>query len=139
MVSLIFFFATGNCPNDFLQPKIRFIRSQKKNAQLVYKNFIFNKKITQINGHTTWRCAEMAKIKCRALLTTKSGHLIRTRECHNHPDHQAKLLHRLYHDVENDMDEVFEIKSSELNVKKINIVDMGNRFKLVLKNATTSL
>lgn len=117
-----------------IDSKVHFIRSQKKNAQLVYKHCIFNKKITQINGHTTWRCAEMAK-KCRALVTTKDGKLIRMRDGHNHVDHKEKLVRRVLYEVEDEMEEYIEMEPTNSKIcEMLDVVDMGNDFKLVVQN-----
>lgn len=115
--------------------QIHYIRSQKKCAQLVYLGFIFNKKITQINGHTTWRCCEVSRLKCRAIVTTKNGKRIRSRDVHNHPDHRAKLLRRPLYDIEDELDEYIEIKSTNPKIcDMIGVIDVGTDFKLVVHN-----
>lgn len=113
---------------------VQFIRSQKKNAQLVCKNFIFNKKVTQINGHTTWRCVDMTRLKCRALITTKNGQLLRFKGLHNHNNHSGKLIRRVRYDVENKIDEYVEVKSPASLYNMVGVVDKGKNFELVVHN-----
>lgn len=74
--------------------KAFFICSQKKNAQLVYLGYIYNKKQTQNNGHTTWRCCEMAKLNCRAVCTTVNSELVSVRRTHTHRPHWERFANR---------------------------------------------
>ena len=85
--------------------KIQFIRSQKKNAQLVHDGFIFNKKIGQANGHVTWRCSDLSKNRCRAVCITKYNVLISTRRGHDHDNHWGRIANRTMYPREDDMDE----------------------------------
>lgn len=116
--------------------QIHYTRSQKKAIQLVFMGFIYNKKITQINGHTMWRCSDASRLKCHTTITTKNGKKIRSRGEHNHPDHRAKLLRRPLYDTEEELDEYIEIKPTN-NPKlcdMIGVIDVGTDFKLVLHN-----
>lgn len=92
--------------------KVFYIRSQKKNAQLVYEGYIYNKKQTQANGHTTWRCCEMAKNRCRAVCITRNSKLVRARRNHEHPAHWSRFSNRELYSTEHDIDahgEIFTI------------------------------
>jgi FLYWCH zinc finger domain len=90
--------------------EIHFIKSQKKNAQLVFGGYIFNKKLTQANGQTTWRCAEVIKHKCRALCITRNNVLIRARREHSHPNHAKRIGNRTLFTF---IDEVEDCSSSQ--------------------------
>lgn len=74
--------------------KAFFICSQKKNAQLVYRDYIYNKKQTQINGNTIWRCCESAKLSCRAVCTTINNEIVSVRRNHNHSSHWDRCINR---------------------------------------------
>lgn len=93
---------------------VQFIRSQKKNAQLVYKGFIYNKKLTQANGHTTWRCSDVSKNKCRAVVLTKRSRLVVAKRQHIHEDHWDRIGVRTLYDVEDELDSTEFV---ELDVK----------------------
>lgn len=92
---------------------IKFIRSQKKNAQLVYKGYIYNKKLTQANGHTTWRCADVLKLKCKAVVITKNNALVAARRLHNHANHSARIANRPLFEEEEELGEFIEMKASD--------------------------
>lgn len=84
--------------------KVFYIRSQKKNPQLVYDGYIFNKKQTQANGHTTWRCCEMAKYRCRAVCITRNSRMIHARRSHQHPAHWNRFSNRELFTTEHEAD-----------------------------------
>ena len=84
--------------------KVFYIRSQKKNPQLVYDGFIFNKKQTQANGHTTWRCTEMAKNRCRAVCITQNSRLVHARRSHHHDPHWGRFSNRELYTTEHEAD-----------------------------------
>lgn len=90
--------------------EIRFIRSQKKNAQLVYKDFIYNKKLSQVNGQTTWRCADVLKMRCKAVIITKGNELVTARREHNHADHKDRIGQRALYKEEEDLGVLEEFK-----------------------------
>lgn len=99
--------------------KVRFIRSQKKNPQLVYEGYIYNKKLTQVSGHTTWRCTDVKKNKCKAVCITKNSELVSVRRQHIHEPHWSRISNRALYAVENDLDEYFEISSGDITDDKI--------------------
>ncbi|XP_026462067.1 modifier of mdg4-like [Ctenocephalides felis] len=78
--------------------EIKFIRSQKLNAQLVYNMCIYNRKKTLQNGCTTWRCCENLKYKCKAVCITLNDKFVNARHRHNHPNHWEKIANRPLHD-----------------------------------------
>lgn len=84
--------------------KVFYIRSQKKNPQLVYNGYIFNKKQTQANGHTTWRCIEMAKTRCRAVCITQNSQLMLARRSHHHDPHWGRFSNRELYTTEHEAD-----------------------------------
>lgn len=84
--------------------KVYYIRSQKKNAQLVYRGYIYNKKQTQANGQTTWRCSEMSKNRCRAVCITLNSGLVSARRDHQHSAHWERFANRELYSTENDID-----------------------------------
>ncbi|XP_030374909.1 modifier of mdg4-like isoform X2 [Scaptodrosophila lebanonensis] len=95
------------------QGKIQFIRSQKKNAQLVYKDYIYNKKLTQANGQTTWRCVDVLKLRCKAVvITNKNGEFVDARRQHNHEDHRGRIGARQLYNQEEELEEYIEICTS---------------------------
>lgn len=85
-----------------------FIRSQKKNAQLVYSGFIYNKKLTQANGHTSWRCSDVSRNRCRAVCTTRKNRLVTTRRDHEHEPHWERISNRMLYAEEEALDELDE-------------------------------
>lgn len=89
--------------------RIFYIRSQKKNAQLVYGGFIYNKKQTQANGQTTWRCSEWAKNRCRAVCITINSKLVVARRDHQHDAHWERVESRDVFPTEHDIDAHGEI------------------------------
>ncbi|BFF90428.1 modifier of mdg4-like [Drosophila madeirensis] len=119
---------------------IKFIRSQKKNAQLVYSNYIYNKKLTQANGQTTWRCADVLKLRCKAVVITKNGRFVDARRQHNHESHAVRIGHRQLYKVEEELEEYIEICASNpkisqyLNSSNISIMTAkdGKECKLYL-------
>lgn len=101
--------------------RVKFIRSQKKNPQLVYRGYIYNKKLTQANGHTTWRCSDVSKNKCRAVCLTQRSSLVVARRQHSHSDHRERIGVRPLYDVEDDLDEYVEINTADpLDMNKLN-------------------
>lgn len=92
---------------------VKFIRSQKKNPQLVYNDYIYNKKLTQANGHTTWRCSDVSKNKCRAVCLTKRSRLVVARRHHDHESHWERIGNRPLYDVEDDLDEYVDIDPTD--------------------------
>lgn len=84
--------------------KIYYIRSQKKNAQLIYHGYIYNKKQTQANGQTTWRCSEMSKHRCRAVCITLNSSLVSVRRGHQHQPHWERFTNRELYTTEQDID-----------------------------------
>lgn len=113
--------------------KVQFIRSQKKNPQLAYDGYIYNKKLKQANGHTTWRCSELLKYKCKATCFTKENNLIRARNNHNHQDHWRKIHNKTLYDNEEDLEEYIEITSSNPKAGELlNVIDTGTKFKFVI-------
>ncbi len=63
---------------------MRFIRSQKHKPQILFGNYIYNKKIVYGNGNTVWRCAEVFKYKCSARLILNGKVIIKANVDHNH-------------------------------------------------------
>lgn len=96
---------------DVGESQIRFIRSQKKNAQLVYKGYIYNKKLSQVNGQTTWRCADVLKMRCKAVIITKRNELVAARREHNHIDHKERIGQRALYKEEEDLGDVVELNA----------------------------
>ncbi|XP_017140242.1 modifier of mdg4-like isoform X2 [Drosophila miranda] len=119
---------------------IKFIRSQKKNAQLVYRDYIYNKKLTQANGQTTWRCADVLKHRCKAVVITKNGEFVDARRLHNHESHAVRIGQRQLYKVEEELEEYIEICTSNpkisqyLNSSNISIMTAkdGKECKLFL-------
>lgn len=117
---------------------VKFIRSQKKYAQLVYNGYIYNKKLTQANGQTTWRCIDLLKLRCKAVVITKKNKLVAARRSHNHEDHVQRIGQRPLYKVEEDLSEYIEIKPEDpkladfMNVSNIEICTQksGKEFKL---------
>ncbi|XP_020813459.1 modifier of mdg4-like isoform X2 [Drosophila serrata] len=97
---------------------IRFIRSQKKNAQLVFRDYIYNKKLTQANGQTTWRCADVLKLRCKAVVITKNGSFIDARRQHNHQSHASRIGQRQLYKVEEELEEYIEICTSNPKISQ---------------------
>lgn len=97
---------------------IKFIRSQKKNAQLVYKDYIYNKKLTQANGQTTWRCADVLKLRCKAVVITKNGEFLDARRQHNHESHSSRIGQRQLYAVEEELEEYIEICTSNPKISQ---------------------
>ncbi|XP_043652682.1 modifier of mdg4-like isoform X2 [Drosophila teissieri] len=98
--------------------EISFIRSQKKNAQLVFRNYIYNKKLTQANGQTTWRCADVLKLRCKAVVITRDGHFIDARRQHNHESHASRIGQRQLYKVEQELEEYIEICTSNPKISQ---------------------
>ncbi|KAI8046398.1 modifier of mdg4-like isoform X3 [Drosophila gunungcola] len=97
---------------------ISFIRSQKKNAQLVYRDYIYNKKLTQANGQTTWRCADVLKLRCKAVVITRDGQFIDARRQHNHESHSSRIGQRQLYKVEQELEEYIEICTSNPKISQ---------------------
>lgn len=126
---------------------MKFIRSQKKNAQLIYNDFIYNKKLTQANGHTTWRCVDVLKMRCKAVVITKNNKLVCARRSHNHENHGQKINQRPLYNEEEDLGDLIELKpeSSNLNefiqMTNIDILPQksGKEYKLYVPTACATL
>ncbi|CAO1429418.1 unnamed protein product [Diamesa tonsa] len=78
------------------QGHIKFMRSQKGKPQLIFRDYIYNKKITYANGNSNWRCAEFIKYKCLSSCLTKNNKLVRYRFSHQHPAPTRKLIKKLF-------------------------------------------
>ncbi|XP_016953876.1 modifier of mdg4 isoform X3 [Drosophila biarmipes] len=98
--------------------EISFIRSQKKNAQLVYRDYIYNKKLTQANGQTTWRCADVLKLRCKAVVITRNGSFVDARRQHNHESHASRIGQRQLYKVEQELEEYIEICTSNPKISQ---------------------
>ncbi|XP_005180545.1 modifier of mdg4 isoform X8 [Musca domestica] len=107
---------TGDQGNSDAQGFVKFIRSQKKNAQLVYNGFIYNKKLTQANGHTTWRCIDVLKMRCKAVVITKKNELVIARREHNHENHMQRINQRPLYNEEEDLGDYIELKPDATNI-----------------------
>ncbi|XP_062556338.1 modifier of mdg4-like isoform X2 [Armigeres subalbatus] len=129
--------ADDHCGPCASSSSIKFIRSQKKNAQLVYKGFLYNRKLTQRNGSTTWRCIDLAKLHCKAICVTKFNKLIRSKRQHNHANHESKIEHRPLYDFPEDLEEYFNIYSRDpiSASQKLDVIDDGTDYKLVLRDS----
>lgn len=112
---MVFFLIFVYDPTD---DEIRFIRSQKKNAQLVYRDYIYNKKLTQANGQTTWRCADVLKLRCKAVVITKNGEFIDARRQHNHESHALRIGMRQLYKIEEELEEYVEICTSNPKISQ---------------------
>ncbi|XP_052903431.1 modifier of mdg4-like isoform X2 [Anopheles moucheti] len=115
---------------------VKFIRSQKKCAQLVYEGYIYNRKTLHQNGRTTWRCTELLKYHCKASCVTKLNRLISTRCDHNHADHSAKIAEKTLYDYPEDLEEYMNIRTRDpIDIKnhKLDVIDTGAEFKVVLR------
>ncbi|XP_075153004.1 modifier of mdg4-like isoform X8 [Haematobia irritans] len=110
---------TGDQGNSDAQGFVKFIRSQKKNAQLVYNGFIYNKKLTQANGHTTWRCIDVLKMRCKAVVITKKNELVIARREHNHEDHTQRINQRPLYNEEEDLGDYIELKPDSANITEL--------------------
>ncbi|KXJ75201.1 hypothetical protein RP20_CCG012175 [Aedes albopictus] len=115
---------------------IKFIRSQKKNAQLVYKGFLYNRKLTQQNGNTTWRCIDVTKLRCKAICVTKFNKLIRAKRQHTHENHESKIRNRPLYDYPEDLEEYLDIYSRDpiSASQKLDVIDDGTDYKLVVRD-----
>uniref|UniRef100_A0ABK9MFA2 BTB domain-containing protein n=1 Tax=Glossina morsitans morsitans TaxID=37546 RepID=A0ABK9MFA2_GLOMM len=107
---------TGDQTNNDAQGVVKFIRSQKKNAQLVYNGYIYNKKLTQANNNTTWRCIDVLKMRCKAVVITKKNKLVAARREHNHDDHLSRIGERPLYNEEEDLGEYIELKTDSANL-----------------------
>lgn len=116
---------------------IKFIRSQKKNAQLVYKGYLYNRKLTQQNGNTTWRCIEVSKLRCKAICVTKFNKLIRAKRQHIHENHDSKIKNRPLYDYPEDLEEYLDIYSRDpiSASQKLDVIDDGIDYKLVVRDS----
>ncbi|XP_065073198.1 modifier of mdg4-like isoform X4 [Ochlerotatus camptorhynchus] len=119
---------------------IKFIRSQKKNAQLVYKGYLYNRKLTQLNGNTTWRCIEVSKLRCKAICVTKKNKLIRAKRQHIHENHNSKIKNRPLYAYPEDLDEYMDIYSRDpiSASQKLDVIDDGIDYKLVVQEVDES-
>lgn len=111
---------------------LKFILSQKKNAQLVFEGYVFNKKITQANGHTVWRCVDVAKKKCHSRIITKNNVLVKAWINHSsHIPHSPKLINRTMYDREDELDDLIVQKPNESAL--LNLIETGqNHYTLIL-------
>lgn len=92
----------------------------------MHKGFIYNKKLTQANGHTTWRCVDVLKLRCKAVCVTKGRELIAARRHHIHPPHWTRIANRPLYEVEEDLGEYVEIKTDDS--LKLNEMFRGGKF-----------
>ncbi|XP_049276904.1 modifier of mdg4-like isoform X2 [Anopheles funestus] len=116
---------------------VKFIRSQKKCAQLVYEGYIFNRKTLHQNGRTTWRCSDLLKYHCKASCVTKLNRLISTRCDHNHEDHSAKIADKTLYDYPEDLEEYMNIRTRDpidIEKHKLDVIDTGAEFKVVIRD-----
>uniref|UniRef100_A0A182SQZ3 FLYWCH-type domain-containing protein n=1 Tax=Anopheles maculatus TaxID=74869 RepID=A0A182SQZ3_9DIPT len=116
---------------------VKFIRSQKKCAQLVYRDYIYNRKTVHQNGRTTWRCSELIKYHCKATCVTKLNKLISTRCEHNHVDHSVKIESKTLYDFPEDLEEYLNIRTRDpLDFKnhELDVIDTGAEFRIVLRD-----
>uniref|UniRef100_A0A182NKW8 BEN domain-containing protein n=1 Tax=Anopheles dirus TaxID=7168 RepID=A0A182NKW8_9DIPT len=118
----------------------KFIRSQKKCAQLVFEGYIYNRKIVQQNGRTTWRCSELLKYHCKATCVTKLNQLISIRRDHNHADHAGKIAKKLLYDFPEDLEEYMNIHTRhpiDVTNHEVDVIDDGADFKVVLRDQSS--
>lgn len=85
---------------------------------MVYKDYIYNKKLTQANGQTTWRCVDVLKLRCRAVVITRSGEFLDSRREHNHEPHAARIGQRQLYNVEEELEEYIEICASNPKISQ---------------------
>ncbi|XP_053697164.1 modifier of mdg4-like isoform X2 [Sabethes cyaneus] len=130
-----------NAVSSSSSENIKFIRSQKKNAQLVYRGFLYNRKLTQQNGNTTWRCIEVAKLRCKAICVTKFNRLIRAKRQHVHENHENKIRNKPLYDYPEDLEEYLDIYSKDpiSASHEIDVIDDGTGHKLVVRGDTSSI
>lgn len=123
-------------PSSSSSGAIKFIRSQKKNAQLVYKGYLYNRKLTQQNGNTTWRCIDVTKLRCKAICVTKFNRLIRAKRQHGHENHESKIRNRPLYDYPEDLEEYLDIYSRDpiSASQKLDVIDDGTDYKLVVRD-----
>uniref|UniRef100_A0A182HJU4 BEN domain-containing protein n=1 Tax=Anopheles arabiensis TaxID=7173 RepID=A0A182HJU4_ANOAR len=127
----------GNATEISTQDTVKFIRSQKKCAQLVYDGYIYNRKMIQQNGRTTWRCCDLLKYHCKATCVTKQNKLIGIRSEHNHNDHSSKIEDKALYDFPEDLEEYVNIRTRDpIDVKnhKVDVIDTGAEFKIVVRD-----
>ncbi|XP_052864865.1 modifier of mdg4-like isoform X1 [Anopheles cruzii] len=118
------------------QAVVKFIRSQKKCAQLVYGGYIYNRKITHQNGRTTWRCSDLLKYHCRATCVTKQNKLISVRRQHQHENHLSKIVKKLLYDYPEDLEEYLNIYTRDPIdpiKQEVDVIDAGEEYKIVLR------
>nr|XP_049461667.1 modifier of mdg4-like isoform X2 [Anopheles coluzzii] len=121
---------------------VKFIRSQKKCAQLVYDGYIYNRKMIQQNGRTTWRCCDLLKYHCKATCVTKQNKLIGIRSEHNHNDHSSKIEDKALYDFPEDLEEYVNIRTRDpIDVKnhKVDVIDTGAEFKIVVRDRSSAM
>lgn len=118
--------------------KVQFIRSQKKNAQLVYEGYIFNKKLTQANGHTTWRCSDVSKNRCRAVCTTKNNELVHVRRSHEHEPHWGRIANRPLYNEEDDLDDILDTHKDDslIDMSKLGPVPATMEYKYYIEDCS---
>uniref|UniRef100_A0A182MC08 BTB domain-containing protein n=1 Tax=Anopheles culicifacies TaxID=139723 RepID=A0A182MC08_9DIPT len=119
---------------------VKFIRSQKKCAQLVYDGYIYNRKTFHQNGRTTWRCTELLKYHCKASCVTKLNRLISTRSEHNHADHTLKISDKTLYDYPEDLEEYMNIHTRDpidIEKHKLDVIDTGAEYKVVIRGHNT--
>lgn len=98
--------------NFLILGKVYFVISQKKNAQLAHEGYIYNKKLNQANGHTTWRCSDVLKTKCKAVIITKNNKIIAVRRNHTHPQHWARIGNRTLFAEEDNLGEFLDVNTT---------------------------
>ncbi|KAL1402719.1 hypothetical protein pipiens_005979 [Culex pipiens pipiens] len=118
------------------QDTIKFIRSQKKSAQLVYRGYLYNRKLTQLNGNTTWRCVDVSKLRCKAICVTKFNRLVRAKRLHNHGHHRSRMRNKPLYDYPEDLEEYMDIYSRDpiAASQQLDVIDDGTDYKLVVRD-----
>ncbi|KFB53273.1 Mod(mdg4)-v26 [Anopheles sinensis] len=116
---------------------VKFIRSQKKCAQLVYDGYIYNRKIVQQNGRTTWRCSDLLKYRCNATCVTKLNQLVSIRREHHHENHLKKICTKSLFDYPEDLEEYLNIYTRDpidASNQQVEVIDAGAEYKVVLRD-----
>lgn len=116
---------------------VKFIRSQKKCAQLVYRGYIYNRKIVQQNGRTTWRCSDLLKYRCNATCVTKLNQLVSIRREHHHENHLSKICTKSLFDYPEDLEEYLDIYTRDpidASNQQVEVIDAGAEYKVVLRD-----
>uniref|UniRef100_A0A182PMZ3 BTB domain-containing protein n=1 Tax=Anopheles epiroticus TaxID=199890 RepID=A0A182PMZ3_9DIPT len=124
-------------PVKHITSTVKFIRSQKKCAQLVHEGYIYNRKTVHQNGRTSWRCCDLLKYHCKASCVTKLNQLVSIRNGHNHEDHSSKLTHKTLFDFPEDLEEYVNIRTQgpiDVVNHKVDVIDTGAEYKIVVSD-----